>query len=131
MTFVDRDTVGVEDLAGREGVEIIKTDLETCGPWPLGGRRFAGVVVANYLWRPILPRIVAAVAPGGVLIYETYAQGNEILGRPRNPDFLLKTGELFEAVRGRLTILAYEQFARDAPSPAIIQHIAAVNPAGA
>lgn len=129
VTFVDRDMAGVRDIAGGKGVEIIETDLETAGPWPLDGRRFAGVIVANYLWRPVLPHIVAAVAPGGVLIYETFAQGNEALGRPRNPDFLLKTGELFEAVRGRLTVLAYGQFAKDAPSPAIIQHIAAVNPA--
>lgn len=128
VTFVDRDTAGVRDLAGREGVEIIEADLETGGPWPLSDRRFGGVVVANYLWRPVLPHIIAAVAPGGVLIYETFAQGNEAFGRPRNPDFLLKTGELFETVRGALRILAYGQDTRDSPSAAIIQHIAATRP---
>lgn len=125
VTFVDRDVSGVRDLVGRQGAEIVEADLEAGGPWPLGGRRFAGVIVANYLWRPILPAIVAAVAPGGILIYETFAEGNEAFGRPRNPEFLLRTGELFEAVRGTLRILAYGQCVRDAQSPAVIQHIAA------
>jgi SAM-dependent methyltransferase len=130
VTFVDRDTAGVQDLAGRADVEIIEADLEAGAPWPLGDRRFAGVVVANYLWRPILAHIIAAVAPGGVLIYETFAQGNEAYGRPRNPDFLLQSGELFEAIRGALRILAYGQHIRESPNAAIIQHIAAARPGG-
>ena len=128
VAFVDRDTAGVADLAGRENAEVIAADLESGGPWPLADRRFAGVVVANYLWRPILPHIGAAVAPGGLLIYETFARGNEAFGRPRNPDFLLEAGELFEAFRGVLRILAYGQCVRSSPSPAVIQHIAAVRP---
>jgi len=130
VTFVDRDVSGVADLHGEEGVEIIEADIEAAGPWPLGERRFAGVVVANYLWRPLLPRIVASVAPGGILIYETFAQGNEAYGRPRNPDFLLKPGELFEAARGELGILAYAQCLRETPNRAVIQHIAATRPSG-
>lgn len=128
IVFVDRDTAGVEDLAGRPDVEIIAADLEADRPWPLADRRFAGVVVANYLWRPILPRIAATAAPGGVLIYETFARGNEAFGRPRNPDFLLEPGELFEAFRGGFRILAYGQCVRETPGPAVIQHIAAVKP---
>jgi len=131
VTFVDRNVSGVGDLVGRSDVEIIGADLETGDPWPLGDRRFAGVVVTNYLWRPILPRITAAVTPGGLLIYETFAQGNEAFGRPCNPDFLLTAGELFEAVRGELRILAYSQHIRGAPSQAVIQHIAAIRPVAA
>jgi SAM-dependent methyltransferase len=98
---IDRDLAGVADLAGSDRVELIQADLEGGAPWPLGDRRFAGVVVANYLWRPLFPALVAAVAPGGWLLYETFAQGNERFGRPRNPDFLLAPGELLGAVAGK------------------------------
>src|SRR3546814_648210 len=127
VTFLDRDTTGVTDLVGQDGVEIVTADIEG-GAWPLAERSFDVVVVTNYLWRPVLPRIVDLVAPGGILIYETFARGNEALGRPRNPDFLLDPGELVEAVRGRLLTLAYAQLRVDAPRPAVIQHIAAVRP---
>jgi len=127
VTGVDRDLAGVADLAGAPGVELIEADLEADGGWPLGGRRFAGVVVTHYLWRPLLPAIVAAVGPGGWLLYETFAQGQERLGRPRNPDFLLAPGELLEVVRGALTVVAYEHGRRGAP-PAVVQHIAARRP---
>lgn len=125
VLFADRDASRVADLAGRKGVEIAEADFEDGGGWPLAGRQFAGVVVTNYLWRPILPRIVALVGPGGLLIYETFAEGNEAYGRPRNPDFLLRAGELFEAVRGRLEVLAYEQCLVERNGPAVVQHIAA------
>jgi SAM-dependent methyltransferase len=124
VQFVDRDVTGVADLAGRPDAEIVQADLEQ-GRWPLAGPDYAGVVVSNYLWRPILPRIVDLVGPGGLLIYETFALGNEAFGRPSNPDFLLRPGELLEAVRGRLDVLAYEQRVTGAPRPAVIQHIAA------
>lgn len=131
VTFVDIDTSGVTDLKEKPGVEIVAEDLEGGGAWPLEGRRFAGVVVTNYLWRPVLPNIVDLVAPGGLLIYETFARGNEAYGRPRNPDFLLGPGELIEAVRGRLTVVAYGQQVVAEPRPAVIQHIAAHRPASA
>jgi hypothetical protein len=86
-------------------------------------------VVVNYLHRPLLPALVSAVAPGGVLIYETFAQGNERFGRPRNPDFLLRPGELLEAVAGRLRVVAYEDLIVAQPRPAAVQRIAAVNEA--
>ena len=84
-------------------------DLESAG-WPLGSdARFAVVLVSRYLWRPLLPTLVAAVEPGGgVLCYETFAVGNERFGRPRNPEFLLRPGELLDAVRGRMTVLEYQ-----------------------
>jgi SAM-dependent methyltransferase len=125
VLFADRDVSRVADLSGAAGVEILEADLED-GGWPLSGRTFAGVIVTNYLWRPILPKIVDLVAPGGLLLYETFALGNEAYGRPRNPDFLLRPGELFEIVRGRLDVLAYEQrMVQRRSGPAIVQRIAA------
>ena len=121
---VDRDTTALLALAGpRCTVEAI--DLETGTPWRLDAD-FDGIVVTNYLYRPLLAAIVTALAPGGVVIYETFAQGNERFGRPRNPDFLLQPGELLDAFAG-LTIVAFEQGEVALPYPAIIQRIAAVN----
>ncbi len=125
VTFLDKDIAAVEDLSDNPLATLIKADLEGPEPWPLQGRTFDGVIVANYLWRPLLQQIVDLVAPGGVLLYETFANGNEAFGRPRNPDFLLRSGELLEAARGQLEVLAYAQFQRDDPRPAVIQHIAA------
>ena len=105
---------------------MIRADLEA-GAWPLAGRQFDAVVVTNYLWRPLLPAIVAALAPGGVLLYETFAVGNERLGKPSNPDFLLKPGELLEVVRGRLQVVAYENVEVTSPRPAVVQRIAATH----
>jgi len=99
-------------------------DLEN-GPWPLAGERFDAVVVANYLWRPLWPVLRSSLADGGVLIYETFACGNEVFGKPSNPDFLLRSGELLEACRG-LHVVAYEDGVLDAP-PRRVQRIAAVN----
>lgn len=125
VLFADRDVSGVSDLAGQPGVEILQADFEGGGAWPLADRQFGTVVVTNYLWRPILPALIALVAPGGLLVYETFAVGNEEYGRPRNPDFLLRPGELMEAVRGHLDVIAYEQCIVHRPGPAVIQHIAA------
>jgi len=125
VTGLDRDLSGVADLAETPGVALVEADLEDGGPFPLAGRRFAGVVVTNYLHRPLLPALVAAVAPGGLLLYETFAQGNERFGRPRSPDFLLSPGELLGAVRGRLRVLAYEDLEVTEPRPAMVQRIAA------
>ena len=130
-TAVDIDVSALADLRTDPDVEIVAADLEG-GPWPLAHRRFAGVIVTNYLHRPLLPRLVAAVAEGGALIYETFAQGNEAFGKPSNPNFLLQPGELLEAVRGALTVVAYEHGTVEAPRPAVIQRIAAVRaPSGA
>jgi hypothetical protein len=107
-------------------VEIVQADLEGPGGFPLAGRRFAGVVVTNYLHRPILPDLVEAVGHGGVLIYETFAEGNpEVGGKPRNPDFLLGPNELLDAVRGSLRVVAYEDLVVWDPAPAAVQRIAA------
>lgn len=124
---VDRDLSRLADLGGNSDLETIERDLEN-GPQhgrPPFDRRYAGVVVTNYLHRPLLPLLVDAVAPGGVLIYETFARGNERFGKPRNPDHLLRPGELLEAVRGALRVLAYEDLEVGAPRPAMLQRIAA------
>jgi SAM-dependent methyltransferase len=105
-------------------VRLLGADLEA-GPWPYEGRRFDAVVVTNYLHRPLLPRLVDALEPGGLLVYETFAQGNERFGKPSNPAFLLAPGELLEAVRGRLRVIAYEDLVVEAPRPAAIQRLCA------
>ena len=125
---VDRDPDSVARLADVPGVMPRCADIEA-GPWPYEGQQFAGIVVANYLHRPLLPRLLAALAPGGVLIYETFAAGNERFGRPSNPDFLLRPGELLETVRGRLKVIAYEALEVSEPRPAVVQRICATKPA--
>jgi SAM-dependent methyltransferase len=129
VTAVDRDVSGLADIAGAPGLETIAADLESeaaAGGWPLDERRFATVIVANYLWRPLLPAIVAAVAESGTLLYETFAHGNAAFGQPANPAFLLAPGELLDAVRGKLQVVAYEHGVVDAPRPAVMQRICAV-----
>jgi SAM-dependent methyltransferase len=125
IVAVDRKVDALEDLKGQDGAEVIAANLEDGSPWPLGTRRFAAVVVANYLHRPLLPAIVEAVAPGGLLLYETFARGNERFGRPSNSDFLLKPGELLDAVGGKLRVLAYEDLVVEEPRPAAVQRICA------
>lgn len=109
VSFLDRDLSGVADLRGDDRADLIEADIEN-GPWPLAGRQFAGIVVTNYLWRPLFPQIAAALAPKGVLIYETFMAGNERFGKPSNPDFLLRPDELLDWCReAGLTIRAFEQ----------------------
>jgi SAM-dependent methyltransferase len=123
VTAVDRD---LSRLGGLDGVALIAADLEDGGPWPFGDRRFAGIVVANYLFRPILPRIAAALSPGGVLIYETFGIGQERFGRPRNPDHLLRPGELLDfAEREDLTVRAYACGTTGEPEPSVRQAVVA------
>jgi SAM-dependent methyltransferase len=124
---IDRNLSGVGDLEGREGVSLLAADLEVGRPFPLAGTTFDGVIVINYLWRPILPDIVACVARDGMLIYETFAAGNQKYGKPGNPEFLLRPGELIGAVAPRLTPIAYEHV-KLADPPRIVQRIAAVGP---
>jgi SAM-dependent methyltransferase len=120
---VDRDIAALRPLAGPR-CKVIEIDLETGAPWPLGGGH-DGIVVTGYLFRPLLPAIGDALAQDGVVIYETFALGNEQLGRPRDPAFLLRPGELLEAFGG-LTVVAFEQGRVVFPRPAIIQRIAAI-----
>ena len=104
VTGVDRDAAATAPLA--DIAEIVHADIEG-GPWPFAAHVFDAVVVTNYLWRPRLADIVAGVATGGVLIYETFAAGNETVGKPSNPNFLLVPGELLKAADG-LRVVAFE-----------------------
>jgi len=118
---VDRSA---EALAACDGLgELLLADIEN-GPWPLAGRQFGAVVVTNYLWRPLLPTIVDSVAAGGVLVYETFALGNETVGRPARPEFLLAPGELLGACQG-LRVVAYEDGFLDEPAR-FVQRVTAV-----
>ncbi len=123
---VDLDTRGIADLAGAADVEIVQADLEGGAAWPFGERRFAGIVVTNYLHRPLLPILCRALAHGGVLLYETFARGNGRFGRPSCESFLLRDGELLAAVAGRLQVIAYEHGEVASPKAAVVQRIAAV-----
>ncbi|MHA1598871.1 MAG: class I SAM-dependent methyltransferase [Alphaproteobacteria bacterium] len=126
VTLVDRNTDAVADLVDR--AEILKIDLETGPPAFLNGRTFDAIVVVNYLHRALLPGLVDAINDdGGVLIYQTFAVGNEKYAKPRNPDHLLKSGELLEAVNGRMQVVAYEHgLLESGPLPGVIQRICAV-----
>ena len=127
VTGIDIDLSGVADLRGKRGFDLVQCDLEAeDAEWPVGETRFGVVVVTNYLWRPLLPHIVGSVAPGGILIYETFMRGHERFGSPRNPDFLLMPGELMSAVAGELDVVAYEEIEEPAPKPALRQHICAL-----
>ncbi len=130
VVALDIDISDVADLAKDPNAEIVQADLEDGGPFPLEGRRFAAIVVSRYLYRPLFPALIRALAPGGALIYETFAKGNEQFGRPRNPDHLLNPGELLEAVRGHLRVLAYEDLILTEAHPAAIQRICAVKETG-
>lgn len=121
VTGVDRDADALQPL--RDLGRIVVADIEN-GPWPFAGERFDAVVVANYLWRPLLPTLVDSVADGGLLIYETFARGNQTVGKPSNPAFLLEPGELLAAAQG-LRVLGYEDGFLDGP-PRFVQRIAAV-----
>jgi SAM-dependent methyltransferase len=126
VTGVDRNPEAVA-LAQTWG-PVTCTDIEN-GPWPFAGQTFGGVIVTNYLWRPLLPTLVASVAPGGVLIYETFAAGNETAGKPSRPDFLLQRGELLRATQDLRTV-AYEDGFETSPDR-FVQRIVAVRAAPA
>ena len=124
VTALDRD-ISQAQLA--QGADRIEADLENGSPWPLGGQRFAAVVVTNYLWRPLFPRILESLETGGVLIYESFALGNEAFGRPRNPDHLLDRGELLRLTQG-LTVVAFEDGIEG--DRKVVQRLCAVNGPG-
>jgi SAM-dependent methyltransferase len=121
---VDRDEAAVGAFYGVGGIEINVADIEA-GPWPFAPANFDGVVVTNYLHRPIFRNLIDALLPGGVLIYETFAAGNERYGRPSNPDFLLRPDELLHSLEP-LAIVAFEQGLISAPKAAVVQRVCAV-----
>jgi len=128
VVAVDRDAAALAVLANDARIDTRVLDLES-GPWPLSGERFDAIVVTNYLHRPLLSHLLAALAEDGALLYETFARGNEACGRPANPDFLLAPGELLELAAGGLTVVAFEQGYVPTPPPgAVIERLAAVGP---
>jgi SAM-dependent methyltransferase len=122
VTGVDRDAAALAPLRGV--AQVLVADLEAA-PWPLPGRKFDAVIVTNYLWRDLLPRIVDSLAPGGVLIYETFALGQQHIGKPSNPAFLLRPDELLSATQG-LRVVGFEDGFVAAPDRCV-QRIVAVN----
>lgn len=132
VVAVDRDVSRLAGLSNQGELEVIQADLELAEAWPLGDRQFAGIVVVNYLHRPLLPRLIDVLAPGGVLIYETFAVGNEEFGRPRNPNFLLLPGELLDLVSAAadLQVVAYQHGRVKHPRRAMLQRICAVRDTG-
>jgi SAM-dependent methyltransferase len=129
---VDRDAAALAGLAGVPHVTTRQADLEG-GPWPFAGRAFSAIVVCNYLHRPLFPLLAAALADGGVLIYETFMRGNERFGRPSNPEFLLRPNELLEAFGSsscpQLAVVAFEQGEAPEPKQAVVQRLCAVKAA--
>ncbi len=128
VTALDRDAEALDGLDAL--ASVVCADIEG-QPWPLPGRQFDAVVVTNYLWRPLWPKLLDSLAPSGLLLVETFALGQELLGRPRNPDFLLRPGELLDVANaGQLHVLAYEDGLLTQPTRRV-QRIAAVRHEGA
>jgi SAM-dependent methyltransferase len=122
VTALDRDAVALERL--RNIAAVVVADIEGA-PWPLPGQRFGAVIVTNYLWRELFPVLMQCLAPGGVLIYETFALGQQSVGKPSNPAFLLRRGELLGATQGLRSIAFEDGFV--APPDRFVQRIVAVN----
>lgn len=118
VVAVDREAQSIP------GARFVQADLEDGSPWPFAGQRFGAVVVANYLHRRLFPVLAESLGPDGVLIYETFMVGNEKLGKPSNPAFLLRPGELLEAFSG-LTVVGFEQGRVERPKPAVLQRLCA------
>lgn len=124
VVAADIDVSGLSDLADHPQITVLERDLEA-DPWPFTAGQFDAIVVANYLHRVHFPLLVDALAEGGVLLFDTFGEGNELLGRPRNPQFLLKPGELWDAFSPALTIIAYEHGSETIPRPAVRQRLCA------
>ena len=128
VTFLDKNVEALDDLEDVTGAHVVKADLEDGSPWPLTEQTFDAVIVVNYLHRDLFDNILASLKPSGVLIYETFARGNEQFARPRNPDHLLKSGELLDLAGGRLQVVAYEHgLIETAELPGVKQRLVAVN----
>ena len=127
VTGVDRDEAAVAPLKGL--AEIVVADIEN-GPWPLPGRRFDGIVITHYLWRALWPDTLAALADGGVFIHETFAHGQQHIGKPSRSEFLLQPGELLPACAG-LRVVAFEDGFEAEPARFVQRIVAVKEPSGA
>jgi len=126
VNAVDRNEAALAELQQLANVSTMAADLEN-DIWPYSGRRFDGIVVSRYLHRPLLPQLIESLHAGGVLIYETFMDGNERFGRPKNPDFLLRSNELLEVFFPHMTVIAYQEGEFQEPGPTVIQRICAVS----
>lgn len=127
VTAVDRDLGACAEVRDTPGVTWLAHDLET-EDWPFDAGIWQGVVVVNYLYRPLFPHLIAGLASGGALIYATYAHGQQRFGRPRDPSHLLMPGELLEVARGQLRVVAYEDVEETRPLACRRQRLAALKP---
>ncbi|MFD2206885.1 class I SAM-dependent methyltransferase [Kiloniella antarctica] len=125
VSALDKNTEGLADIKDLPGAEVITADLEDGSPFPLAGKQYGGIVVTNYLFRPLLPLLPDLLSIGGILIYETFMEGNEHFGRPSKPKFLLHSQELLDCFHGTLSITAYEEAIIGTPKPAVVQRICA------
>lgn len=125
VVAVDRDADALAALDGVPGVESRVADLEGAA-WPFTHERFDAIVVVDYLHRALFPQLFDALAPDGTLLYETFASGNELFGRPSSPAYLLREGELLRFAQARLTVVAFEQGRVDEARVAVVQRLAAV-----
>ena len=127
VVALDRDVSQLADISHNQNLEIYEFDLETGSKFPFYKREFSGIVVTNYLYRPILDDLTTALGFGGVLIYQTFMVGNEAYGRPNNPNFLLKKNELKDVFGKQLDVIAFEEGYVQIPKPAMVQRICAIN----
>jgi len=125
VVAVDRDTAALDQLASVAGVTAVSADLEA-DPWPFESDKFDAIVVTNYLHRALFPSLLRVLADDGVLVYETFARGNEAYGKPSNPDFLLTEGELLTIIGRSLIVVAFEQGRIESEPPAVVQRLAAL-----
>lgn len=128
VVAIDRNIDPLIPLTESHGCEVIEADLEKGSPWPLNDRTFDAVIVSNYLYRPLFDQLIDSLAPNGIFLYETFALGNEVYNRPRNPDHLLKSGELLQHVAGKLQVIGYQHgILQGDECPGVKQMICAVN----
>jgi SAM-dependent methyltransferase len=125
VVAIDRDAAALHRLGSVAGVTTVSADLEAHA-WPFEGEKFDAIVVTHYLHRALFPELLRALADDGVLLYETFALGNEAYGKPSNPDFLLHDAELLDVVGNSLTIVAFEQGHIETEPPAVVQRLAAL-----
>ena len=125
VTAIDHDNSAF--CQDHENIELLETDLENQKSWILEGYRFDGIVITNYLFRPLFPHIINSLGKNGVLIYETFCRGNEIFGKPRSPHYLLNSGELFFTFCKDLRVIAYEEGIFGKRNKSAKQRICAVN----
>jgi SAM-dependent methyltransferase len=125
VVAVDRDTAALDLLSSVAGVTAVSADLEA-QPWPFEREKFDAIIVAHYLHRALFPNLLRALADDGVLVYETFARGNEAYGKPSNPDFLLTEGELLTIIDRTLIVVAFEQGRIESEPPVVVQRLAAV-----